>query len=132
MTSAISRNCLLFETKFREIARIKNIYLLLDRIYPRSIVLLFPYSDEDSGTNIKFTDWPVNSIIVSAQFWPPFKSETLELPKEITQGLEAYKKAFEGMYITRIYYCVFSVLYMEFTHRNLCNMSINFTLSFSK
>ena len=100
MTSAISRNCLLFETKFREIARIKNIYLLLDRIYPRSIVLLFPYSDEDSGTNIKFTDWPVNSIIVSAQFWPPFKSETLELPKEITQGLEAYKKAFEGMCIT--------------------------------
>ena len=95
--------------KFREIVRIKNIHLVLDRISPRSIILLFPYSDEDSGTNIKFTDWPVNSIIVSAQFWPPFKSETLELPKEITQGLEAYKKAFEGMYITRIYYCVFSV-----------------------
>ena len=40
--------------------------------------------NEEQGTpNMMFKEWRVNSIIVSAQFWPQFKTETLELPENI-------------------------------------------------
>ena len=39
----------------------------------------------------------VNAIILSAQFWPQLKEETLELPSEIRVALEAYTRAFEAM-----------------------------------
>ncbi|GBP16666.1 Anaphase-promoting complex subunit 2 [Eumeta japonica] len=38
-----------------------------------------------------------NAMILSAQFWPPFKDESLELPEEIKIHLEAYTKAFEAL-----------------------------------
>lgn len=38
-----------------------------------------------------------NAMILSAQFWPPFKDESLELPEEIKQHLEAYTKSFEAL-----------------------------------
>jgi len=42
--------------------------------------------------------FPVNSIILSAQFWPQFKAmETLQLPEPVVQSLETYTKAFEAM-----------------------------------
>lgn len=44
--------------------------------------------------NKKFTS---NAMILSAQFWPPFKDESLELPEEIKQHLEAYTKSFEAL-----------------------------------
>ncbi len=53
--------------------------------------------NEDETTALKFKDWPVNSIILSAQFWPQFKQENLELPDEVEKGLEAYTKAFEAI-----------------------------------
>lgn len=44
--------------------------------------------------NKKFTS---NAMILSAQFWPPFKDESLELPDEIKQHLQAYTKSFEAL-----------------------------------
>ena len=42
--------------------------------------------------------FPVNAIVLSAQFWPQFKEqENLHLPKEVSDGLEAYRVAFETM-----------------------------------
>lgn len=38
-----------------------------------------------------------NAMILSAQFWPPFKNETLELPPEIKEQLKVYTKAFEAL-----------------------------------
>ncbi|XP_077299821.1 anaphase promoting complex subunit morula [Arctopsyche grandis] len=38
-----------------------------------------------------------NAMILSAQFWPPFKDETLELPTEVKTQLEIYTKAFEAL-----------------------------------
>ncbi|XP_063627765.1 anaphase-promoting complex subunit 2 [Cydia splendana] len=44
--------------------------------------------------NEKFTS---NAMILSAQFWPPFKDENLELPDEIKKHFEAYTKTFEEL-----------------------------------
>lgn len=38
-----------------------------------------------------------NAMILSAQFWPPFKDESLELPEVIKSHLEAYTKSFEAL-----------------------------------
>ena len=46
---------------------------------------------------LKAQKFPINGLILSAQFWPQFKSETLKLPKEIQDGLDCYTKAFEAM-----------------------------------
>lgn len=44
--------------------------------------------------NKKFTS---NAMILSAQFWPPFKDESLELPEEIKKHLEVYTKSYESL-----------------------------------
>lgn len=44
--------------------------------------------------NKKFTS---NAMILSAQFWPPFKDESLELPEEIKEHFEAYTKSYEAL-----------------------------------
>jgi len=41
--------------------------------------------------------FPVNSLILSAQFWPQFKAENLELPHEVTEALDVYTKAFQTL-----------------------------------
>ena len=41
--------------------------------------------------------FPVNALVLSAQFWPQFKNETLELPPEIGEALEVYTKAFQTL-----------------------------------
>ena len=38
--------------------------------------------------------FPVNSLILSAQFWPQFKAESLELPQVVTEALDFYTEAF--------------------------------------
>ncbi|KAL0819780.1 hypothetical protein ABMA28_007821 [Loxostege sticticalis] len=38
-----------------------------------------------------------NAMILSAQFWPPFKDESLELPEEIKCHLESYTKSYEAL-----------------------------------
>ena len=40
---------------------------------------------------------PVISLILSAQFWPQFKAESLELPHEVTEALDVYTKAFQTL-----------------------------------
>ncbi|KAL1131096.1 hypothetical protein AAG570_012333 [Ranatra chinensis] len=42
-------------------------------------------------------EFPLTAMILSAQFWPPFKEETLELPQKIKEHLETYTKAFETL-----------------------------------
>lgn len=37
----------------------------------------------------------INALIVSSQFWPTFKKETMELPEQINEIFEKYKKAYE-------------------------------------
>ena len=41
--------------------------------------------------------FPVNSLILSAQFWPQFKNESLELPQEVSEALDVYTKAFQTL-----------------------------------
>lgn len=49
----------------------------------------------------KFVDvskqFTCNAMILSAQFWPPFKDESLELPEVVKENLEAYTRSFEGL-----------------------------------
>lgn len=40
---------------------------------------------------------PVNGMILSAQFWPPFREEKLELPEVMSTSLAAYRKSFEAL-----------------------------------
>lgn len=40
-------------------------------------------------------DPSVSALIVSSQFWPAFKKETMEFPEEINNVFERYKKSFE-------------------------------------
>lgn len=47
--------------------------------------------------NFEAMKFKSNAMILSAQFWPPFKDESLELPDEIKQHLEAYTKLFQSL-----------------------------------
>lgn len=47
---------------------------------------------------LRGSEFPVNSIILSAQFWPQFTAmEKLQLPDIVMKSLESYTKAFEAM-----------------------------------
>ena len=52
-----------------------------------------------TGENhLQGSEFPVNSIILSAQFWPQFTAmEKLQLPSVVVKSLESYTKAFEAM-----------------------------------
>nr|CAI5848292.1 unnamed protein product [Callosobruchus analis] len=43
------------------------------------------------------SDVPLNAMIVSAQFWPPFKEEKLELHSKVTEQMKKYTDAFETL-----------------------------------
>lgn len=50
--------------------------------------------------------YPANAIILSAQFWPPFKEESkLDLPDVAKEQFDIYTKAFETLKV-----CFISVL----------------------
>lgn len=42
-------------------------------------------------------DIPMSAMIVSAQFWPPFKEEKLELHSRLVTQMECYTSAFETL-----------------------------------
>ncbi|KAJ8897014.1 hypothetical protein PR048_002360 [Dryococelus australis] len=44
-----------------------------------------------------FQEFPTSAKILSAQFWPPFKEETLELPPFVKEHLNLFTKAFETL-----------------------------------
>ena len=39
----------------------------------------------------------MNSMILSAQFWPSFREETLDLPPTLQEALDSYTKSFEAL-----------------------------------
>ncbi|MPC84291.1 Anaphase-promoting complex subunit 2 [Portunus trituberculatus] len=41
--------------------------------------------------------FPVSCMILSAQFWPSFKEERLQLPEEVLNELETYTEAFQEL-----------------------------------
>ncbi|XP_071521652.1 anaphase-promoting complex subunit 2 [Panulirus ornatus] len=41
--------------------------------------------------------FPVSCMILSAQFWPSFKEERLQLPEEVTKELDTYTEAFQDL-----------------------------------
>lgn len=47
--------------------------------------------------NYSEDDIPMSAMIVSAQFWPAFKDEKLELHKKLIQQMEKYTSAFETL-----------------------------------
>ncbi|XP_040581618.1 anaphase-promoting complex subunit 2 [Lepeophtheirus salmonis] len=57
----------------------------------------FLLHSDDGPAELKNQPFPVNAIVLSAQFWPQFKQENLVLPQEITKALEVYTKAFENL-----------------------------------
>ena len=89
------RNLELLKLRFGEASLHQVEVMLKDISDSKRINNKYNESAENSATAIKFNEWPVNAIIVSAQFWPQFKSETLELPEDFNKGLEAFTKSFE-------------------------------------
>ncbi|GLH11361.1 Anaphase-promoting complex subunit 2 [Gryllus bimaculatus] len=53
--------------------------------------------DSDPNFNLDKQQFPATAMILSAQFWPPFKEETLELPSFVKEHLQTYTKAFETL-----------------------------------
>jgi len=51
----------------------------------------------DPNFNLDRQQFPSTAMILSAQFWPPFKEETLELPTVVKEHLQIYTKAFETL-----------------------------------
>ncbi|KAK7578045.1 hypothetical protein V9T40_010250 [Parthenolecanium corni] len=49
----------------------------------------------DSSYGIQDLEFSVRGMFLSAQFWPPFKDNTLKLPTVVTEHLDVYTKAFE-------------------------------------
>ncbi|XP_052873617.1 anaphase-promoting complex subunit 2 [Anopheles cruzii] len=54
--------------------------------------------DSESDKNIPF---PLSALIVSSQFWPTFKKETMELPSAIKEIFDMYTKAYEAYKVNR-------------------------------
>jgi anaphase-promoting complex subunit 2 len=50
----------------------------------------------EGGQELLHQVFPVNALILSAQFWPQFKAENLELPQEVADSLDVYTKAFQN------------------------------------
>ncbi|KAG7213043.1 hypothetical protein KM043_002374 [Ampulex compressa] len=52
----------------------------------------------DTSYNLEKEHFPTSALILSAQFWPPFKEDwKLELPKIVQDQLNKYVKAFEAL-----------------------------------
>ncbi|XP_054016183.1 anaphase-promoting complex subunit 2 isoform X2 [Hylaeus anthracinus] len=56
------------------------------------------YIQSDTNYSLKKEQFPTSALILSAQFWPPFKENwKLELPKFVQNQLQKYVKAFETL-----------------------------------
>lgn len=62
----------------------------IDSMYPFNFMHLY-FKLFDSGKS-----WEMSSLIISAQFWPVFNKESLELPEEINNEFIKYKTAYES------------------------------------
>lgn len=51
--------------------------------------------ETDATESSKDNDFPLSSLILSSQFWPAFKNETLELPPELKNVFDKYTKSYE-------------------------------------
>ena len=81
------RNLELLKLRFGESSLHQVEVMLKDISDSKRINALLHNEDaQATATAMKFKEWPVNAIIVSAQFWPQFKSETLELPEDFKKG----------------------------------------------
>ena len=58
-----------------------------------------------SGWSMQTQAFPVNSLILSAQFWPQFKAECLEFPHEVSEALDVNTKAFQTLKGNRTLVC---------------------------
>ena len=54
-------------------------------------------------------------MVLSAQFWPPFKDNNLELPAKVTEHLDVYTKAFETYKVGTFTYTSVNLLYKNFS-----------------
>ncbi|CAG7830186.1 unnamed protein product [Allacma fusca] len=52
---------------------------------------------DDEGAILADEDVRVTGLVVSAQFWPTFKQESLNLPPVVSNAFEKYTKAFEAI-----------------------------------
>ena len=65
----------------------------------------------DGGSDeLQVAAFPVNSVILSAQFWPQLRNETLKLPQEVIQAMEVYTKAYQVGYTLLSQYSIVSHL----------------------
>ena len=55
------------------------------------------HSAETGSQLLSENQFPVNALILSAQFWPQLKNDTPELPEDIIKALEVYTKAFQSL-----------------------------------
>lgn len=51
----------------------------------------------DTNFNLDNQEFAITAMILSAQFWPHFNKETLELPEFVQEHLNTYTKAFETL-----------------------------------
>lgn len=54
----------------------------------------------DPAFELSNKQFVATAIILSAQFWPVFKDETLELPEIVKEHLNVYTKAFETLKVS--------------------------------
>ncbi|XP_073975061.1 anaphase promoting complex subunit morula isoform X2 [Rhodnius prolixus] len=69
--------------------------VMLKDVYDSKRINTHLHSEPNFGLNQQ--EFNCNGMILSAQFWPPFKEETLELPQKIKDHLNVYTKAFETL-----------------------------------
>ncbi|GAB6023392.1 Anaphase-promoting complex subunit 2 [Chamberlinius hualienensis] len=68
--------------------------MLKDVVDSKRINLLIKSQENNSESNV---EWPISSLILSAQFWPPLREERLELHPKVKSAFEQYTKAFETL-----------------------------------
>lgn len=82
--------------------------------------------DKDEQYKLENKGFPVSAMVLSAQFWPAFKEETLTLPAIIKEQFQYYTKAFEmlkGNTITNIILSntkFYSISFISLTYIKLC------------
>ncbi|XP_067004982.2 anaphase-promoting complex subunit 2 [Anabrus simplex] len=100
--------------------------VMLKDIYDSKRINAHLHSDTNSDFGKQ--KFPCTAMILSAQFWPPFKEETLELPTFVKEHLETYTKAFETLKGNRTL-CWKPHLGSVFLDIQLKDRTISFTVS---
>ncbi|XP_076306794.1 anaphase promoting complex subunit morula [Tachypleus tridentatus] len=54
-------------------------------------------NSEKMVADFRVGEFPLNAMILSAQFWPTLREEHLQLPEIVEKALDSYKKAFEAL-----------------------------------